>query len=101
MVFVRPYKRGGWEVDIRIRRPVGPEFRERRRSRLSSKTAAKRWGEARELELLQQVLTPSQGEAESERKEAPTLTEFAPRFIAEYAEAERQSPRASPRSERH
>jgi integrase len=91
MVFVRPYKRGGWEVDIKVRRPDGSEIRERRRSRLSSKSAAKRWGEARELELLQQVLTP-QPEAETERKEAPTLKAFASRFIAEYAEAERQKP---------
>jgi hypothetical protein len=51
-VIVRPYRRGGWEVDIRVRLPDGTERRERKRAPATSRTAALRWGEARERTLL-------------------------------------------------
>jgi integrase len=89
-VVIRPYKRGGWHVDIRFRLPDGTPFRERRRI-TASKSAAARWGQERERHLLQhgppkpeeEVLTP---------KEAPTVEEFAPRFLDGYARANRQKP---------
>jgi hypothetical protein len=51
-VKVRPYRRGGWEVDVRVRLPDSTERRERKRAPASSRSAAIRWGEARERELL-------------------------------------------------
>ena len=44
-VRVRPYRRGGWEVDERIVTPDGTRKRDRRRAPVSSKSAALRWGE--------------------------------------------------------
>jgi hypothetical protein len=81
-VTVRPYRRGGWEVDVTIRLPDGSRLRERSKSPASSKSAAQRWGEDRERHLLQH------GPAQP-RKEAPTLGEFAPRFLDGYAVANR------------
>lgn len=82
-VKVRPYRRGGWEVDITTRLPNGTRRRERSRAPVSSKSAAVRWGEDREKHLL--LHGPSQP-----RKEAPTLDQFAPRFLDGYARANRQ-----------
>ncbi|WP_438029710.1 tyrosine-type recombinase/integrase [Sorangium sp. So ce233] len=92
-VKVRPYtrsKREGWEVDICVTMPGGREVRERRRAPVSTKQQAQRWGEARERELLLEALTKPETEATT--KEVPTLSEFAPRFIEGYAEANRQKP---------
>ena len=84
-VNVRPYRNGGWEVDISVRLPDGSPHRERKRVTLTSKSAAKRWGEGRERELaLHGLPTP--------KKEVPTLEEFAPRFIEGYARANKQKP---------
>ena len=57
-VTVRPYRRGGWEVDIRVELPDHTEHRQRRRSRVSSKSAAQRWGEAREREWYERLTNP-------------------------------------------
>lgn len=84
-VKVRPYRRGGWEVDIRWRALNGRLLRERRQVSVTSKTAAQRWGEARERELLMRG-------PEQPKKEVPTLETFAPRFIEGYARANRQKP---------
>ncbi len=86
-VAVRPYKRGGWEVDIRFRWPDGIPFREKVKSTVTGKTAAQRWGEARERHLLLNGRP-------KKRKEAPTLEDFAPRFIAGHAVANQQKPSA-------
>ena len=86
-VKIRPYRRGGWEADIRIVLPDGSAHRERRRAPVSSKTAAKRWGEARERALLSASKPPPQ-----RRKEVPTLRAFAPRFLEGHVEANRQKP---------
>jgi hypothetical protein len=51
-VTVRPYVNGGWEVDIRIPLPDGTDIRERRKAPATSKSAAQKWGEARERVLL-------------------------------------------------
>ena len=84
---VRDYKRGGHEVDISFTWSDGTRFRERRRSPVTGRSASKRWGEAREAEVLRA------GKAALETpttKEVPTLTEFEERFIEGYARANRQ-----------
>jgi len=98
-VKVRPHRRGGWDVDIRVLLVTGERHRERRKlnARYSHKTA-REWGERRERELLRDGLrvreampAPSPPLPAAE-KEVPTLREFAPRFIDHYARANRQKP---------
>ena len=84
-VTVRPYRRGGWEVDIQWRSPSGRRLRERKRVSVTSRSAAQRWGEARERELL--VHGPAQ-----RPKEVPTLETFWPRFLDGYPRANRHKP---------
>lgn len=84
-VRIRPYRRGGWEADIRIVLPTGVGYRERRRLTVTAKSAATRWAETRERELL--VNGPPRP-----TKEVPTLKEFAARFVDGYARANRQKP---------
>ena len=84
-VTVRPYRRGGWEVDITFRLPNGRRHRERSRAPVPSKSGALRWGQDRERHLLQHGPEPA-------KKEVPTLEEFASRFIEGYAVANRQKP---------
>ena len=84
-VTVRPYRRGGWMVDVITRLSNGRRYRERRRLSARSSSAAQRWGEDRERHLLQHG--PPQV-----TKEVPTLKEFAPRFIEGHARANRQKP---------
>ena len=86
MVTVRPYRRGGWEVDVRIEWPDGGLTRQRRKAPVSTKNEAVRWGRQREQHLLQH--RPS--ETTRTHREVPTLTEFSPRFIKDYAEANQQ-----------
>ncbi|MGD9905655.1 MAG: tyrosine-type recombinase/integrase [Vicinamibacterales bacterium] len=84
-VKVRPYRRGGWEVDIQWFAPDGRRRRERRRVAVTARSAAVRWGEARERELL--VKGPS-----VIPKEVPRFQEFVPRFLDGHARANRQKP---------
>ena len=84
-VKVRPYRNGGWEVDINFRLPEGGRHRERIKAPVSSKTGALRWGEDRERHLLQHG--PPQP-----KKEVPTLEQFAPRFLDGHARANQQKP---------
>jgi integrase len=85
-VTVRPHPRGGWDIDIRYLSATGERCRERRKSPKDwSKTTAREWAERREREL---VL----GRVPQQKKEVPTLNEFAPRFIDGYARANRQKP---------
>ncbi|MGB7220094.1 MAG: tyrosine-type recombinase/integrase [Vicinamibacterales bacterium] len=84
-VTVRPYRRGGWTVDVITRLADGRRYRERRRLSVRSQSAAHRWGEDRERHVLQHG--PPQV-----KKEVPTLEEFAPRFIDGHARANRQKP---------
>src|SRR5262245_8229303 len=86
-VNTRPYRRGGWEVDIRLILPDNSEHRERRKAPVATKTAAQRWGEARERQWYRE-LTHADGEASP--KEVPTLEQFAARFLDGYARANRQ-----------
>lgn len=84
-VKVRPYRRGGWEVDIQWRSPDGRRRRERKRVAVTARSAAVRWGEARERDLL--VHGPS-----VKPKEVPTFETFVPRFLDGHARANRQKP---------
>ncbi len=84
-VRIRPYRRGGWELDIRVVLPDGSKRRERRRAPVSSKSAALRWGLARERKIVEE--RPA-----LPKKEVPTLEEFVPRFLDGYARANRQKP---------
>ena len=84
-VKIRAYKRGGCEADIRFT-VSGKEHRVRKKAPVNSKSGARRWAEDLERELITKALA---GPA-PEPKEVPTLQEFAPRFLAGYAVANRQ-----------
>jgi integrase len=92
-VRVRPCRKGCWLVDVVYRLPNGRRARERRRVRVSSKSAAQRWGEVHERHLLVNGPTPpSKEEVATPNKEIPTLEQFAPRFLDGHARANRQKP---------
>src|SRR5215210_6866585 len=90
-VTIRPYRRGGWEIDIRVVTPDGArQLRERRRAPMSSRSAAVRWAEGRERVLFERLMNPPQENVPP--KEVPTLREFVPRFLDGHARANRQKP---------
>ena len=89
-VILRPYRRGGWEVDIRLVLPDNSEHRERRKAPMATKAAAQRWAEAREREWYRELTNPSTTAVTP--KEVPTLETFWPRFVDGYARANRQKP---------
>jgi integrase len=84
-VKVRPYWRGGWEVDVRVRLADGKPHRKRVRATASSRSLAVREGEAIERHLLI-------GGVPIQPKEVPTVAEFWPRFMSGYVEANRLKP---------
>jgi integrase len=86
-VKVRPYRRGGWEVDIRLELPDGREIRKRTKAPVSARSAALRWGQGKERELL--LAEPVVPVAE-----APDLASFVPQFLERHARANRQKPSA-------
>jgi hypothetical protein len=91
-VKVREWKKGnqvGFEVDIRFTYPDGTPFRRRTKAPVESKSAARRWGEAREAELLKAPSPKQRAEEERTRKEVPTLRDFGPRYIDNHAKADR------------
>ena len=74
-VTIRPYRRGGWEVDIRVVTPDGKQqLRERKRTPVSSRSAALRWAKLANA-CCSTTVDPAQ---QTPRKEVPTLREFAP-----------------------
>jgi len=90
-VTIRPHRRGGWEADDRVVTPDGArQIRERKRAPVSSRSAAERWAEGRERILFLRLMDPLQHT--TERKEGPTLGEFASRFLDGHARANRQKP---------
>src|SRR5256885_1062898 len=90
-VTIRPYRRGGWEVDIRVVAPDGTrELRERKRAPTSARSAVVGWAESRKRGLLKRLINPPQDNAPP--KEVPTLREFASRFLDGHARANRQKP---------
>lgn len=92
---IRKWKKGkqgkkvSFEVDIRLVYPDGSSLRERVKAPVTSKSAATRWGEARERELLMRPSPKVLLQQQAQRKEAPTLKEFGTRFINEHARANR------------
>ncbi|MCH9687343.1 MAG: tyrosine-type recombinase/integrase [Deltaproteobacteria bacterium] len=105
-VKVRPYKRGGWEVDIMLTIPGRPRIRDRKKAPVSTKSAAKRWGEERERQLIQHYTNtdPSGGGDDSRpdvtTKEVPTLAKFLPRYIEGHCKANRLRPATMDQKER-
>ncbi len=97
-VKIRPYRRGGLEVDIMIRLPNGETYRERRKAPTDSRSAAMRWAKDRERHLLvhgptaKTTKTDGRDAASTTTKEVPTLAEFAPRYMQGYAVANRHKP---------
>ena len=83
-VTLRPYRGGGWEVDITFRLPDGSQHRERKRASHFSKSAAQRWAQDRERYLLQHG-------PPAPKREVPTLETFAPRFVDGHARANRHN----------
>lgn len=81
-VVVRPFRRGGWEVDIRTVLPDGTALRERKKAPVSSRSGALRWGQERERELLRGTATQS-------TRKAPRLHEIVPEFLSYRVEVER------------
>jgi len=91
-ITIRPYRRGGWEVDIRVVTPDGTrQLRERKRAPVSSRTAAQRWAEGLERLLFEKLMAPPDQD-NSPPKEVPTLRQFASRFIDGHSRANRQKP---------
>ncbi|MCK4413979.1 MAG: site-specific integrase [Candidatus Eisenbacteria sp.] len=90
MIRIVPYRRGGWEYDIRTRAPNGEKIRERRKSPVASRSGSLRWAQDRERELL--IRASAAPNSETPRPPVPTLKEFYPRFLREYPEAERHKP---------
>ena len=89
-VKIRPYRKGGWEIDIHVVTPDGKRsLRERRRAKMSARSAAMRWAEGRERVLFERLLNPA---LDTSKKEVPTLQAFAPRFIEGHAIANRLKP---------
>ena len=84
-VTLRPYRSGGWEIDITIRLPDGSQYRERKRAARFSKSSAQRWAQDRERYLLQHGPPAA-------NREVPTLETFAPRFVDGHARANRHKP---------
>lgn len=96
-VKVRPYIKNdtqtGWEVDITLTIPGRPKLRERRKAPVTAKSAAKRWGEERERQLIQHAMNTDPAEDGNDRpdlvkKEVPTLAQFIPRYM-EYSKGNR------------
>ena len=96
-VRVRPYKRGGWEVDITLTIPGRPRIRDRKKSPVTGKSAAKRWGEERERQLIQHYTSKDPSDDGDDRpnvatKEVPTLAQFIPRYMEGHCKANRLRP---------
>ena len=109
-VKIRPYRSGGWEVDIVITLDNGQTLRKRLKSPVASKSGSLRWGRERERHFIKhgpeqpktkQPKPKRRTSSASKRttptdtphhKETPTLAEFAPRYIEGYARANREKP---------
>ena len=87
-VKLRSFRSGGFEVDIRFTYPDGSTFRRRFKAPVEGMTAARRWGEAREAELLKAPSPKERAEEERVNKEVPTLRDFGPRYIENHALAD-------------
>lgn len=89
MITIRAARNGkGWEYDIRFRWSDGTKHRERANAPVSSKTAAQRWAENRERELL--TRGKHAPEVEGPRTAVPTVAAFWPRVRTDHYVAERK-----------
>jgi len=77
----------GWEVDLALRLPDGTPIRERVKAPVSAKSAALRWAQEREGQILAQ-----KGRKPRQARLVPTLAEFKPRFIEGHVKANRLKP---------
>ena len=90
-VTIRPYRTGGWEVDIHVILPNGTRARSRTRKR-TSKSAALRWGLSRERAWLVDRHPKPRKEVPTPETAVPTLAGFAERFVDGSARANREKP---------
>jgi len=82
-ITIRPYRGGPLhEYDIRVSLPGFRPFRERRCTPYTTEREARAWADARAVEILDEIRMP---EAAAVRPPAPTLAEFAPRWVETYA----------------
>ena len=111
-VKIRPYRKGGWEIDIMILLDNGQRYRERRKAPVQSKSGALRWGEKRERYLLahgpNRDASPTGTEAAApapvqvvKKKEVPTFAAFAPRFMEGHVKANRHKPSTTESAEKN
>ena len=77
----------GWEVDLALRLPDGTPIRERVKAPVTGKSAALRWAQEREGQILAQ-----KGRKPKEARQVPTVAEFKPRFIEGHVKANRLKP---------
>jgi len=77
----------GWEVDLALRLPDGTPIRERVKAPVSGKSAALRWAQEREGQILAQ-----KGSKPRQARQVPTLAEFKLRFIEGHVKANRLKP---------
>ncbi|MEX1361992.1 MAG: site-specific integrase [Nannocystaceae bacterium] len=98
-VTVRPYTKGGnkgWEVDIMLTIPGRPRIRDRKKAPVRTKSAARRWGEERERQLIQHYTNTDPdddgGNPDVAAKEVPTLAQFLPRYMEGHCKANRLRP---------
>ena len=100
-VKIRPYRKGGHEVDIMITLPNGKTHRERRKSPVTTRAGSLRWGKEREAHLLLHGPTPrGPAQAANDREEMPTFAEFAPRYLEGYCKANGFKPSTCDNAER-
>jgi integrase len=91
---IRPFRTGGWEIDIVLTLPNGEKIRERRKAPVASKSDAKKWAQERERFLLQHGRPQRRGEKQltPEEKTVPTFAEFVPRYLDDHVKANREKP---------
>ena len=79
-VTIRPYRKGGWEVDIRVVSPDGKRHtRESTPVPVSSRTQVGRWAAARERVFFEQLDSPA---TDQQPQAVPTFKRFAPPSLA-------------------
>lgn len=103
-VKIRPYHKGGWEIDIMFLLDNGQRYRERRKAPVASKSAALRWGRSASgtcSRMAPMAMHRRRGPRPPDpkptpepvkKKEVPTFAAFAPRFIEGHVKANRHKP---------
>ena len=81
-VTTRPYRRGGWQVDIRLTLPNDSEHRERRKAPGAKQKRGAAMGRSTSASVVLRAHAPTAGRQATEG--VPTLQEFWPRFMDGY-----------------